>query len=134
MHALYRINLCRGEDRSFPVTLVYHNPETGAREAADITGRRFLMTVRSEPEGEVLTRLSTDDGSIVLGKMVEQEFVETSEGATTILIQFTHEITEKLIGSKMVYDLFVIGGEGGDELRQCLMAGEIKAMASVCYG
>ena len=134
MHALYRINLCRGEDRSFPVTLVYHNPETGAREAADITGRRFLMTVLSEPEGEVLTRLSTDDGSIVLGKMVEQEFVETSEGATTILIQFTHEITEKLIGSKMVYDLFVIGGEGGDELRQCLMAGEVKAMASVCYG
>ena len=134
MHALYRINLCRGEDRSFPVTLVYHNPETGAREAADITGRRFLMTVRSEPDGEVLTRLSTDDGSIVLGKMVEQEFVETSEGATTILIQFTHEITEKLIGSKMVYDLFVIGGEGGDELRQCLMAGEVKAMASVCYG
>ena len=134
MHALYRINLCRGEDRSFPVTLVYHNPETGAREAADITGRRFLMTVRSEPEGEVLTRLSTDDGSIVLGKMVEQEFVETSEGATTILIQFAHEITEKLIGSKMVYDLFVIGGEGGDELRQCLMAGEVKAMASVCYG
>ena len=134
MHALYRINLCRGEDRSFPVTLVYHNPETGAREAADITGRRFLMTVRSEPEGEVLTRLSTDDGSIVLGKMVEREFVETSEGATTILIQFTHEITEKLIGSKMVYDLFVIGGEGGDELRQCLMAGEIKALASVCYG
>lgn len=134
MHALYRINLCRGEDRSFPVTLVYHNPETGAREAADITGRRFLMTVRSEPEGEVLTRLSTDDGTIVHGKMVEQEFVETSEGATTILIQFTHEITEKLIGSKMVYDLFVIGGEGGDELRQCLMAGEVKAMASVCYG
>ena len=134
MHALYRINLCRGEDRSFPVTLVYHNPETGARETADITGRRFLMTVRSEPDGEVLTRLSTDDGSIVLGKMVEREFVETSEGATTILIQFTHEITEKLIGSKMVYDLFVIGGEGGDELRQCLMAGEIKALASVCYG
>ena len=134
MHALYRINLCRGEDRSFPVTLVYHNPETGAREAADITGRRFLMTVRSEPDGEVLTRLSTDDGSIVVGKMVEREFVETSEGATTILIQFTHEITEKLIGSKMVYDLFVIGGEGGDELRQCLMAGEIKALASVCYG
>ena len=134
MHALYRINLCRGEDRSFPVTLVYHNPETGAREAADITGRRFLMTVRSELEGEVLTRLSTDDGSIVLGKMVDQEFVETSEGATTILIQFTHEITEKLIGSKMVYDLFVIGGEGGDELRQCIMAGEVKAMASVCYG
>ena len=134
MHALYRINLCRGEDRSFPVTLVYHNPETGAREAADITGRRFLMTVRSEPDGEVLTRLSTDDGSIVLGKMVEREFVETSEAATTILIQFTHEITEKLIGSKMVYDLFVIGGEGGDELRQCLMAGEVKAMASVCYG
>ena len=134
MHALYRINLCRGEDRSFPVTLVYHNPETGARETADITGRRFLMTVRSEPDGEVLTRLSTDDGSIVLGKMVEREFVETSEEATTILIQFTHEITEKLIGSKMVYDLFVIGGEGGDELRQCLMAGEIKALASVCYG
>ena len=134
MHALYRINLCRGEDRSFPVTLVYHNPETGAREAADITGRRFLMTVRSEPDGEVLTRLSTDDGSIVVGKMVEREFVETSEEATTILIQFTHEITEKLIGSKMVYDLFVIGGEGGDELRQCLMAGEIKALASVCYG
>ena len=134
MHALYRINLCRGEDRSFPVTLVYHNPETGAREAADITGRRFLMTVRSEPEGDVLTRLSTDDGSIALGKMVEREFVETSEGATTILIQFTHETTEKLIGKNMVYDLFVIGGEGGDELRQCLMAGEVKAMASVCYG
>ena len=134
MHALYRINLCRGEDRSFPVTLVYHNPETGAREAVDITGRRFLMAVRSEPEGEVLARLSTDDGSIVLGKMVEREFVETSEEATTILIQFTHDITEKLIGKKMVYDLFVISGDGPDELRQCLMAGEVKAMASSCYG
>ena len=101
MHALYRINLCRGEDRSFPVTLVYHNPETGAREAADITGRRFLMTVRSEPEGEVLARLSTDDGNIVLGKMVDREFVETSDEATTILIQFTHDITEKLIGKNV---------------------------------
>ena len=134
MHALYRINLCRGEDRSFPVTLVYHNPETGAREAADITGRRFLMAVRSEPKGEVLVRLSSDDGGIALGKMVNREFVETSEEVTTILIQFTHDITEKLIAKKMVYDLFMISGDGPDEFRQCLMAGEVKAMASACYG
>ena len=134
MHALYRINLCRGEDRSFPVTLVYHNPETGAREAADITGRRFFLTVRNEPEGEVLARLSSDDGGILLGKMVDREFVETSDAVTTILIQFTHDITEKLIGRKMAYDLFVISGEGADEIRQCLMAGEVKAMPSACYG
>ena len=136
MHALYRITLCRGEDRSFPVTLVFRNPETGAREAADITDRRFLLTVRSEPEGEVLARLSTDDGGIVLGKMVDQDFVPVDEGeaATTFLIDFPHEVTEKLVGRKMVYDLFVISGEGPDEIRQCLMAGEMKAMASACYG
>ncbi len=136
MHALYRMTLCRGEDRSFPITLVFRNPETGVREATEITGRRFLLTVRSEPEGEVLARLSTDDGSIVLGKMVDRDFMVVDEGeeATTFLIQFTHDITEKLIGKKMVYDIFVMSGEGPDELRQCLMAGEVKAMASACYG
>ena len=82
----------------------------------------------------MLARLSTDDGSIVLGKMIDREFVETSEEATTILIQFSHDITERLIGQRMVYDLFVISGDGPDELRQCLMAGEVKAMASSCYG
>lgn len=134
MHALYRITLCRGEDRSFPVTLVYRNPETGVREAADITDRRFLLTVRSEPEGEVLARLSTEDGGILLGKMIDRDFVEDKTNVTSILIQFTHEITEKLIGRRMAYDLFVISGEGPDEVRQCLMAGEVKAMASSCYG
>lgn len=136
MHALYRITLCRGEDRSFPVTLVYRNPETGEREAIDVTDRRFLLTVRNEPEGEVLARLSTDDGSIVLGNMVNKEFIEAHEGerATTCLIQFTHDITEGLVGRKMAYDLFVISGRGPDELRQCVMAGELKAMASSCYG
>ena len=67
-------------------------------------------------------------------QMVDREFVETSDEATTILIQFTHDITEKLIGQRMVYDLFVISGDGPDELRQCLMAGEVKAMASASYG
>lgn len=136
MHALYRITLCRGEDRSFPVTLVYRNPETGVREAADITNRRFLLTVRSEPEGEVLARLSTEDGGILLGKMVDRDFVavDGNETATTLLIQFTHDITEKLIGRRMAYDLFVIRGEGPDEVRQCLMAGEVKAMGSASYG
>lgn len=136
MHALYRITLCRGEDRSFPVTLVFRNPETGVREAADITDRRFLLTVRSEPEGEMLARLSTEDGGIVLGKMVDRDFVAVNgeDEATAFLIQFTHDITEKLIGRKMVYDLFVISGEGADEIRQCLMAGEVKAMGSASYG
>lgn len=135
MHALYRITLCRGEDRSFPITLVYRNPETGAIEAADITDRRFLLTVRSEPEGDVLARLSTEDGGILLGKMVDCDFVALDgEEASTLLIQFTHEITEKLIGRRMAYDLFVISGEGPDEVRQCLMAGEVKAMGSASYG
>ena len=134
MHALYRINLVRGEDRSFPVTLVYRNPETGVQEAAEITDRRFLLTVRSEPEGETLAQLSTENDGILLGKMVDRDFVEIMDEATTFLIRFTHDITEKLIGRKMAYDLFVISGEGPDEVRQCLMAGEIKAMPSSCYG
>lgn len=136
MHASYRINLVRGEDRRFPVTLVYRNPETGENEAADITGARFLLTVRSEPEDEVLAQLSTENAGIVLGNMVDREFVAVDDGetATSFQINFTHDVTEDLVGRRMYYDLFLIRGNGPDEYRHCLMAGEVKAMRSPSYG
>lgn len=131
MHATYEFELVRGEDRSIPVTLCYRDPETGAKELVKLTDYEFLMVIEDARTKEELARLSTDDGGIVLGRMIDREFVQSLEGeeATTLLINITHDMTEKFHCPKATFDLFLISGD----IRQCLMVGTIKVLPGCSY-
>lgn len=131
MHATYEFELVRGEDRSIPVTLCYRDPETGSREMVKLTDYEFLMVIEDARTGEELARLTTEDGSIILGQMIDREFVQSPDGeeATALLLNITHEMTESFHCQKAAFDLFLISGA----IRQCLMVGTIKVLPGCSY-
>ena len=124
MHASYDFEVVRGEDRSTPVTLWCRNPKTGFREDIRLADYEFLMVIEDVRSGEQLAKLSTENGSIVLGRMVDREFVESNEDATTLLVNISQETTLQFDSSKVIYDLFLISGD----IRQCLMVGTIRVL------
>ncbi len=117
MYATYRLELTRGEDRSIPMRFLYRNPETGRKEAIDLTGRDFLMVVRDWETDEEIDRLSTHNKRIAL------------EG-TWLTVNFPHAVTEGFQSERAKFDLFVISGE----IRQCLLIGEIRIRRGCSYG
>lgn len=117
MYATYRLELIRGEDRSIPMRFLYRNPETGRKEAIDLTGRDFLMVVRDWETDEEIDRLSTQNERIAL------------EG-TWLTVNFPHAVTEGFESERAKFDLFVISGE----IRQCLLIGEIRIRRGCSYG
>lgn len=131
MHATYEFELVRGEDRSIPVTLCYRDPDTGDKELVKLTNYEFLMVIEDARTGDELARLSTEDGGIVLGRIIDREFVQSLDGeeATTLLINITHEMTEQFHCQKAAFDLFLISSD----IRQCLMMGTIKVLAGCSY-
>ena len=135
MQAQYKFNLVRGEDKSIPFTFFYRYPNSRKQEPVELTGLDFLLVVRDWRTNEELARLSTDDGNIVLGNMVDLEFIEATEEeeAETVLVIFPHEVTEKFDGNRAVFELFAISRNETGENRQCLVIGEIKILRGVDY-
>lgn len=136
MHAKYNFELVEGEDRSIPIILKSRILETGRLEPVRLDGCEFLLSVHDEKSGEELARLSTADRSILLGNVVDHEFIEAEDGeeSTALLAMFTHEMTERTECRKAAFDLFVISCREDGEVRQCLMVGEICVLKGCCYG
>ena len=135
MYAKYKFEIVRGEDRSIPMSFFYRFPQSRKEECIELTGLDFLLIVRDWRTNEEIARLSTDDESIVLGNLAELDFVQTTddEEATALLAIFTHDITEKFTGTRVVFELFAISRTEESETRQCLMIGEIKILKGVDY-
>ncbi len=131
MHAVYEFEWVRGEDRSIPMTFWYRDPETGDKEVVKLNDYGFLMVIQDKHSGKELARLSTEDDSILLGEMVDRVFVEAGDGkeATTLLINITHEMTERFDCQKAAFDLFLISGD----IRQCVMTGVIRVQRGCSY-
>lgn len=136
MYAKYKFDLVSGEDRSIPITFYYKNPQDRKREPVILTGLDFLLVARDWQSGEELARLSTNDGGIQVGYLEEFDFVEAEgdEDVTTLLVNFSHDVTEKFICPRVVFDLFVISRSGEEETRQCVLFGEITMQRGHCYG
>lgn len=136
MPAKYKFELVRGEDRSIPISFFYSYPHSRKQEAVNLIGLDFLVLVKDWRTNAVIAQLSSDDGDIVLGNLEDLEFVQIEEGedeATTVLVIFSHDVTEKFTGSRVVFELFAVSKTEDSESRHCLMAGEIKVMQGVDY-
>lgn len=135
MYAKYKFDLVRGEDRSIPMSFFYRYPHSRKEECVELTGLDFLLIVRNWRTNAEIARLSTDDESIVLGNLEDLDFVQAfdEEEATALLAIFSHDITEKFTGTRVVFELFAISRNENSEIRQCLMVGEIKMLKGVDY-
>lgn len=135
MHAKYRFELVRGEDRSIPFSFYYCYPSTRKQEAVVLNGLDFLVNVRDWQTNEVLAQLSSGNGKILLGNLEDLDFVQQKgdEDATALLVIFSHDVIEKFTGSRVFCELFAISRDESREIRQCLMVGEIKILKGVDY-
>lgn len=135
MYPKYKFDLVRGEDRSIPISFFYSLPQTRKQEIIDLTGLDFAVEVRDWITNKTIARLSSDNEDILLGNLVDLDFVQAEEGdeATAVLVIFPHEITEKFTGNRVVFELFAISRNEERETRQCLMVGEIKVLRGVDY-
>ena len=135
MYPKYKFDLVRGEDRSIPISFFYSLPQTRKQEIIDLTGLDFAVEVRDWITNKTIARLSSDNEDILLGNLVDLDFVQAEEGeeATAVLVIFPHEITEKFTGNRVVFELFAISRTEERETRQCLMVGEIKVLRGVDY-
>ena len=136
MYAKYKFDLVSGEDRSIPISFFYKSAPMGKREPVILTGLEFLLVARDWRSGEELARLSTNDGSILVGNLEDFDFVEAAddEEVTTLLVNFSHDVTEKFTCPRVVFDLFVINRSETEETRQCLLFGEITMQGGHSYG
>lgn len=136
MHAKYRFELVRGEDRSIPISFFYSYPHSRKQEAVNLSGLDFFVNVKDWRTNEVIAQLSSDNEDILLGNLEDLEFIQVEndeEDATAVLVIFSHDVTEKFTGSRVVFELFAVSRAETKETRHCLMAGEIKVMQGVDY-
>lgn len=136
MHAKYRFELVQGEDRSIPLSFFYRFPHSRKQEVVNLNGLDFLVKVRDWRTNETIAQLTSENQDIVLGNLEDLEFIqleEDEEEATALLVIFSHDVTEKFTGSRVVFELFAIGRTDESETRQCLMTGEIKVLKGVDY-
>ena len=136
MHAKYRFELVRGEDRSIPISFFYRYPGTRKQEAVNLNGLDFFVNVKDWRTNELIAQLSSDNEEILLGNLEDLDFVQIEdedEDATALLVIFSHDITETFPGSRVVFELFAVSRSKTKESRQCLMVGEIKVMTGVDY-
>lgn len=135
MYPKYKFDLVRGEDRSIPISFFYSFPQTRKQEIIDLTGLDFAVEVRDWITNKPIARLSTDNEEILLGNLVDLDFVqaEAGEEVTAVLVIFPHEITEQFTGNRVVFELFAISRTEERETRHCVMVGEIKVLRGVDY-
>ena len=136
MYAKYRFELVRGEDRSIPISFFYKYPHSRNQEAVNLNGLDFFVNVKDWRTNEVIAQLSSDNEEILSGNLEDLDFVQLEdedEDATALLVIFSHDITEKFPGSRVVFELFAVSRSETKESRQCLMVGEIKVMQGVDY-
>ncbi len=135
MYPKYKFELVRGEDKSIPFTFFYRYPHTRKQEAVRLDGLSFLMRIKAWHTDEEIARLTTENGDILVGNLVDLDFVEAGEGeeATAVLVNIDHTITEVIEGNRAVFDLFAISKGEDDETRQCVVVGEIKVLRGFDY-
>ena len=136
MHAQYRFELVRGEDRSIPISFFYSYPHSRKQEAVNLSGLDFFVNVKDWRTNDVIAQLSSDNEDIVLGNLDDLEFIQIEddeEDATAVLVIFSHDLTEKFPGNRVVFEFFAVSRSDATESRQCLMVGEIKVMQGVDY-
>ena len=136
MHAQYRFELVRGEDRSIPISFFYSYPHSRKQEVINLSGLDFFVNVKDWRTNEVIAQLRSDNEDILLGNLEDLEFIQVQgeeDDVTAVLVIFSHDVTEKFTGSRVVFELFAVSRAETKETRQCLMVGEIKVMQGVDY-
>ena len=136
MHAKYRFELVRGEDRSIPISFFYSYPHSRKQEAVNLSGLDFFVNVKDWRTNEAIAQLSSENEDVVLGNLEDLEFIQVEsdeDEATAVLVIFSHNVTEKFTGSRVVFELFAVSRSETNETRHCLMVGEIKVMQGVDY-
>ena len=97
MHAQYRFELVRGEDRSIPISFFYSYPHSRKQEVINLSGLDFFVNVKDWRTNEVIAQLSSDKEDILLGNLEDLEFILVEgdeDDVTAVLVIFSHEITE----------------------------------------
>ena len=135
IYAKYNFELVRGEDRKIPIVPYYRDSATREKTPYALSGCECVMTVCDGLTGKKLVRLSTEDRSILLGNVSDTEFVEAlyGEDASAVLLCFSHDLTEKLKCMRAKYDLFIISNDDGEEVRDCILIGEISMVKGCTY-
>ena len=136
MHAQYRFELVRGEDRSIPISFFYSYPHSRKQELVNLSGLDFFVNVKDWRTNEVIAQLRSDNEDILIGNLEDLEFIQVDgdeDDVTAVLVIFSHDVTEKFTGSRVVFELFAVSRAETKETRQCLMVGEIKVMQGVDY-
>ena len=136
MHAQYRFELVRGEDRSIPISFFYSYPHSRKQELVNLSGLDFFVNVKDWRTNEVIAQLRSDNEDILIGNLEDLEFILVDgdeDDVTAVLVIFSHDVTEKFTGSRVVFELFAVSRAETKETRQCLMVGEIKVMQGVDY-
>ena len=136
MHAQYRFELVRGEDRSIPISFFYSYPHSRKQELVNLSGLDFFVNVKDWRTNEVIAQLRSDNEDILIGNLEDLEFIQVDgdeDDVTAVLVIFSHDVTEKFTGSRVVFELFAVSRSETNETRHCLMVGEIKVMQGVDY-
>lgn len=127
-YATYNFELYQGADEIFPVSFFSTEGSEKTAIVLDDTSE-YIMTIQDDA-GIIHDTLTYSDKRIQLGIMSNNEFVEETENANTLLLTFPHQITEKLILPRYKYDLFQVHL---DNTRSILLHGKIIMYKSVSY-
>ena len=128
MKVQYNFKIYKGEDLEIPIN--FSTVENGINVPLDITSAQIKMTVRDYVTNNVVDELSTENGRIVKGQIVDGGFVLSPGHESAILIDFGHEITESITYKQAVYDIFRVDP---DAEREVLLVGRITVERGVTY-
>lgn len=136
--AFYTINLQKGIDKTVSFSF-YESSSCGCGCSSDegtpvnLARKRCLVVIRSPVSKKEIDRLTTENGRIQVGSFENGELVE-SDSPDSMQLSFPHEITVNYEGKKLVYDLVLIdSNDSGDEVRDCIMTGQILINEGVAY-
>ena len=125
----YDFCIYRGEDREFFFSFSYLD-ENDTKKPLILDDYTFLMSLElNRPRKVVLDRLTTENGRLLRGHLVDGEFQESSE-ATVLAVKFHHEVTSTFSEGTGNFDLIKIDRNGN---REVLVFGSIMVHKGVSY-
>lgn len=125
--AYYDIHLQRGIDRSIPFSFFEGGDfDCGCapveEKPVDLSRKSALLVIRSPVSKEEIDRLSTENGRIEIADQ------------NTLVVNFPHDVTQKITQKKLVFDLVLIDRNNqGEEVRDCVLTGQVLLSDGVAY-
>lgn len=127
----YNFELYQGNDDIY-VLKFEETDNDNNKVNANLSGYSFVLTVKDSVTSPSKVQLTSEDANIKLGVLDSSgNFSASSTNPYAIQIHFPHEITEKMLQPKYVYDLFGIKSNG---IRELLLKGELRVSRGVTYG